>query len=254
MDDYSSFFLQNKMNDPLDYALDQFNFQSFLSENQNPQRSNNHSNSNIKALRAGTEKPVKQLDISGWNYSTSGHMTPKVSCSSLQLISFSNSNSPQAISRQVNNGLKEAMNPKNEERSPGNIKLVPLISPGSKEGQFYPPKHVLETNRVSQGSNEGQFCPPKHVQETNRVGLMPRTCLHAPDHIIAERNRREKIRQEFIALSALVPGRKKVRFQVYLFTNFSRIRVLSSHLIYKFLYKLYVHHNLLVCLNLDQLQ
>lgn len=39
-------------------------------------------------------------------------------------------------------------------------------------------------------------------------------CRQPQDHVIAERKRREKLNQRFIALSALVPGLKKVKLQV----------------------------------------
>ncbi|OWM66147.1 hypothetical protein CDL15_Pgr013364 [Punica granatum] len=41
-------------------------------------------------------------------------------------------------------------------------------------------------------------------------GAMSRTPLHAQDHVIAERKRREKLSQRFIALSAVVPSLKKM--------------------------------------------
>ncbi|KAJ6420260.1 hypothetical protein OIU84_030218 [Salix udensis] len=39
---------------------------------------------------------------------------------------------------------------------------------------------------------------------------MTRTALRVQDHIMAERKRREKLSQQFIALSAIVPGLKKM--------------------------------------------
>ncbi|XP_039042698.1 transcription factor bHLH19-like [Hibiscus syriacus] len=39
-----------------------------------------------------------------------------------------------------------------------------------------------------------------------------RTPLHAQEHVIAERKRREKIAQSFLSLSALITGLKKVQF------------------------------------------
>ncbi|KAE8709593.1 putative Mitochondrial editing factor 22 [Hibiscus syriacus] len=45
---------------------------------------------------------------------------------------------------------------------------------------------------------------PKRV-----VGSLTRTPLHAQDHVIAERKRREKLSQRFISLSALIPSLKK---------------------------------------------
>ncbi|KAL4378248.1 hypothetical protein GQ457_02G015660 [Hibiscus cannabinus] len=41
------------------------------------------------------------------------------------------------------------------------------------------------------------------------VGSLTRTPLHAQDHVIAERKRREKLSQRFISLSTLIPGLKK---------------------------------------------
>lgn len=41
------------------------------------------------------------------------------------------------------------------------------------------------------------------------------TTHHTPDHIIAERIRREKISQLFIALSSHIPNLKKVHFSIY---------------------------------------
>lgn len=42
-----------------------------------------------------------------------------------------------------------------------------------------------------------------------------RTPLQAQDHVVSERKRRERITQRFIALSALVPGLKKVLDHIY---------------------------------------
>ncbi|XP_023635428.1 transcription factor bHLH25 isoform X2 [Capsella rubella] len=47
-------------------------------------------------------------------------------------------------------------------------------------------------------------------KETKRVQPLPRSQSNAQDHIIAERKRREKLTQRFVALSALVPGLKKM--------------------------------------------
>ncbi|PKI31771.1 hypothetical protein CRG98_047838 [Punica granatum] len=48
---------------------------------------------------------------------------------------------------------------------------------------------------------------------------MSRTPLHAQDHVIAERKRREKLSQRFIALSAVVPSLKKVAMDDYSSTS-----------------------------------
>jgi hypothetical protein len=53
-----------------------------------------------------------------------------------------------------------------------------------------------------------------NIQESNKKNgsFSKSTSHHTPDHIIAERIRREKISQQFIALSALIPNLKKVHF------------------------------------------
>ncbi|XP_039155800.1 transcription factor NAI1 [Eucalyptus grandis] len=46
--------------------------------------------------------------------------------------------------------------------------------------------------------------------ETDRTGPMSRPPMHTRKHLIAERMRREKLSQSFIALSAIIPGLKKM--------------------------------------------
>ncbi|MED6134058.1 hypothetical protein PIB30_033983 [Stylosanthes scabra] len=61
---------------------------------------------------------------------------------------------------------------------------------------------------TSQGTLGNQNYVFEATQETKHVG--PRSRISQPqDHIIAERKRREKLSQRFIALSALVPGLQK---------------------------------------------
>ncbi|CAL9115208.1 unnamed protein product [Musa textilis] len=47
-------------------------------------------------------------------------------------------------------------------------------------------------------------------QGSKRANMAARTASHNPEHVVAERKRREKLSQRFIALSAVVPGLKKV--------------------------------------------
>lgn len=58
------------------------------------------------------------------------------------------------------------------------------------------------------------FARPKEEQKRElpiqRGTTTTTTLSQAQEHIIAERNRREKLNQKFIALSALIPGLKKV--------------------------------------------
>ncbi|XP_030548472.1 transcription factor NAI1-like [Rhodamnia argentea] len=56
------------------------------------------------------------------------------------------------------------------------------------------------------GSYEIQDCQ----KEMKRAGAMSRPTLHTQEHVIAERKRRQKLSQSFIALSAIIPGLKKM--------------------------------------------
>ncbi|GAU50840.1 hypothetical protein TSUD_232170 [Trifolium subterraneum] len=61
---------------------------------------------------------------------------------------------------------------------------------------------------ISKGVSENQKKEPKrNIQESKKTDSVTR---NAKDHIIAERKRREKISQQFIALSALIPDLKKM--------------------------------------------
>ncbi|GMH06486.1 hypothetical protein Nepgr_008326 [Nepenthes gracilis] len=64
----------------------------------------------------------------------------------------------------------------------------------------------------SQGYYESQVALKASQQGSNKkVGMMGTTNpMHSQDHIIAERKRREKLCQRFIALSALLPDLKKM--------------------------------------------
>ena len=68
---------------------------------------------------------------------------------------------------------------------------------------------------VFQSSYESDNCAAKHGQGVKRSAngstATTRSPLHAQDHVLAERKRREKLSQRFIALSAVVPGLKKVQ-------------------------------------------
>lgn len=174
----------------LDCPLDGFNFQSFTTEDYHPRSSYNSTGQHIDASDAANERPAKQLETNSWNSCTTEHITPKASPASSQIISFENSISSPAVSQQVY-GLDCTMNPKIEAAGyHGNIDWSSLIS---------------------QGSHENHFRSTKYMPETKRVGLVTRSPSLAQDHVIAERKRREKLNQRFIALSALVPGLKKVQ-------------------------------------------
>lgn len=77
-----------------------------------------------------------------------------------------------------------------------------------------PPTHSPIVG-VVRPKEEAWYSPTTLCQGIKRV--TPNTKLsQAQDHILAERKRREKLSQRFIALSALVPGLKKVCMMIKL--------------------------------------
>lgn len=182
--------------DSFGYSLDELHFQSFSAESYSshpdlsPKRAHNFPGSAIENPdQTGLGRPAKQLKTSSWNSCTTDHMTSKAaSSSSSQLISFENSNSPPATTQKFY-GLDCTVKTKTE-------------AVGCERNLNFP----------TFISHEMQNCSPKHGQVApKRGGAMTRTPLNAQDHVIAERKRREKLSQRFIALSAVVPGLKKVR-------------------------------------------
>lgn len=131
-------------------------------------------------------RPAKQLKTDNWTSDTKQHVILKPHSSSSSVLSFMNNASPPAVN--AHHFYEDStMKLKDEVISHGNMKLIQ--SKGSYENQSYVPK-----------ANQGIT---KRVTPTRRTS-------HSQDHIMAERKRREKLSQRFIALSALVPGLKKV--------------------------------------------
>ncbi|CAJ1943093.1 unnamed protein product [Sphenostylis stenocarpa] len=78
-----------------------------------------------------------------------------------------------------------------------------------------PTKVESAINPGTKVANRGIALPsksePKRVtQDSKKTGSLGRSSHNTQDHIIAERMRREKISQQFIALSALIPDLKKM--------------------------------------------
>lgn len=169
-----------------DYSLDWLNFQSFHESHDYPQ--------NIFQSRdSGVERPAKQQKRnSNWK-----SCNPEASLSSSsRILTFEESESSQASFQKVY-GLGCAMNTKREGGSQGNY-----------------------INSSSSISLQGLYYSPENVQETKRISPMTKTTLHAEDHVIAERKRREKLNQQLIALSALIPGLKRAQSQKILCPDF----------------------------------
>ena len=173
-----------------------FDFQSFSSESYSSYLS--FSPKPTPNFQSDVEiRTAKQLKSNSWESSTSNrNITPKASSSSSsQLIYFGNSNShlPADI-QNFHENLESSVRPKDKAASHGNMDFASVISQRSYENQ-----------------NHGQSSKSGHgTQRVSTTPVVTRNSLNNQDHVIAERKRREKLTQRFIALSALVPGLKKV--------------------------------------------
>ncbi|KAI8031251.1 Transcription factor bHLH25 [Camellia lanceoleosa] len=140
---------------------------------------------------------AKQLKPNDWNSHKNNEkfkpLNPRAfssSSSSSKFISFANSNAaPPDCSKQLHGNVNCTL--KSKPKSNTNMKFSFILSQNSNE------------NPLEFGGVETQ-----RVCTTNTTTT--RTPLQAQDHVVAERKRREKLSQRFIALSALVPGLKKV--------------------------------------------
>lgn len=143
------------------------------------------------------------------------------SSSSSTLISFHNSNSMPAS---------------NSEKLYGSDHLECLISSttlkSNHELRFnVDEKYIMSTTTATSdqlyyGTQNGA---PKYEQGVQRVDSMRniRSPSLAREHVMAERKRREKLSQKFIALSAVVPGLNKVLINYY-YQIYDLILVLAS--------------------------
>ncbi|KAF2320733.1 hypothetical protein GH714_030400 [Hevea brasiliensis] len=130
----------------------------------------------------GTVRPSKQLKPNGFNSSkTTDYNLPNPQADfSPNILSFANCTNPYQM------GM---VKPEEEAVCFKNINTLPsdtLVSPGNQNYMF---KACKGSKRISTNNSS------RHSQ--------------TQDHIIAERKRREKLSQRFIALSAIVPGLKK---------------------------------------------
>ncbi|XP_031276893.1 transcription factor bHLH25-like [Pistacia vera] len=128
----------------------------------------------LPMAHTASDRPLKQLKTNAWN-------SPQ--------IAFNPTDIPSANSSALNQmGI---FKPKEEEVFPKSFSGLPadiLTSQGSIGHQNYAFKGCQGNRRSSPGTRLSQ----------------------TQDHIIAERKRREKLSQRFIALSAIVPGLKKM--------------------------------------------
>ncbi|KAK8673052.1 hypothetical protein V6N13_111408 [Hibiscus sabdariffa] len=159
---------------------------SFSSESYSSYPNFNTKTSSVSSIDA-SDRPTKQLKGSGsWNSSTTTEHVPvpkKPSSPTSQILSFEK---PASLPANYN-----VVKPKDETVSSGNMSYF---------------SHII-TNDPFQNTNYA----PKNNNQANKMNYsMSRSPLHAQDHILAERKRREKLSHRFIALSAIVPGLKKM--------------------------------------------
>ncbi|XP_048334412.1 transcription factor bHLH25 [Ziziphus jujuba] len=196
-----STFLNQYQMDNLHNSDDDLNFQSYTSEGHSYYPKNDHNlvNFPFEIPQTGTESPPnKPLKSNSWSSCTTEYTSTKASSSSSpHLISFQNSSSPPpppATAEQYH-GLDCTIKPKNElDYEESMILIPPFLSDLD---------HSFQTQKY--------YCLQKFGHSVKRpFGAMSRSPLHAQDHVIAERKRREKLTQRFIALSAVLPGLKKM--------------------------------------------
>ncbi|KAL0559801.1 hypothetical protein IC582_000178 [Cucumis melo] len=148
---------------------------SYAQTNIDQKASLNHSHNAILGY-------VKQLKSDGWSsYQTTNHL-PNSQVVAYPTVSVSASNYTNQM---------DFTRPKEEVVCPQSISNLPsdmLISQGSLAHQ----SHTTKSNRGTRSPSTNSRIP------------------QAQDHILAERRRREKLSQRFIALSAIIPGLKKM--------------------------------------------
>ena len=183
----STFFHQYPM-DSITWPLDDLDFPSFTASPKSYSSNKRFNSTTTQQNSFPIERPTKQQKTTmstTWNaYGTSSDfMVPKASSSSSsQLISFEHSNASSVASQQLYNPEVNVVKPKIESVCNENLDFAAVVS-------------------------QGDYL---NYDKTNSATTTTRNPTQAQDHVIAERKRREKLSQRFIALSAIVPGLKKV--------------------------------------------
>ncbi|KAL9327555.1 hypothetical protein ACSQ67_002558 [Phaseolus vulgaris] len=191
--EYLSFLDQYQM-DSIACPLDDFDFESFSGspESNSSYQLNSESTPNCfpaesPDLSVTPPRPTKRIKTFNTFKTCASHLiSQNVSASpSSQIISFGHVNASPRGSHQFHNlhGRPKIENPSSE-----NMDFTDFVSQGSYEGKSF----LSSDNR------------------TNLVGITTRNPIQAQEHVIAERKRREKLSQKFIALSAVLPGLKKM--------------------------------------------
>lgn len=141
-------------------------------------------NLTMKAPQSDLEIPEEQLKTNKRSYDAA-------TSSKMNILSFGNQNSHQMGNESFyGHIISGSLKVNNESNS--------LANPNVSQSEFV----IFKENCVS-----------KNGQASKRVSnASSRSASDAQEHVIAERKRREKLSQRFIALSAILPDLKKVNF------------------------------------------
>ncbi|KAL6545853.1 hypothetical protein OROGR_009727 [Orobanche gracilis] len=108
-------------------------------------------------------------------------------------------------SNDINSGFSSSGGTKEEAASARYSKR-----PGATLNFSLSPESIVSTGTVDYQKNNSYSMEKEKSSSCNYQGFKVNSNRVAQDHILAERKRREKLSQRFIALSALVPGLKKM--------------------------------------------
>ncbi|KAF5738061.1 transcription factor bHLH18-like [Tripterygium wilfordii] len=194
MDDvyYSGLDYQYQMS-PFDYSLQLESLNNFHYSN------SNHLDTNNLACGSATASPVLQ--------EASHHIDHDYQRPTKQIKIMTNTRKSCTDTNYDNNNI---ITSKGSSSSSSPSSQIISFDNSSADANIIKPKVEVVDN--------GLFMlnyPPKYDQGTNMAitaSAAPsrRSPLHAQDHVMAERKRREKLSLRFIALSAIVPGLKKM--------------------------------------------
>lgn len=117
----------------------------------------------------------------------------------LKTIDFTEKNSPQQLSPSSPSTI-----------SPFHSQILSFDNPKQNEIVLPQMGNSLLSTPKPKGSSKNQNLETETETKTKTSKGTRRSPAHAQEHIMAERKRRERLSQSFIALAALVPGLKKM--------------------------------------------
>ncbi|KAE8694057.1 putative Mitochondrial editing factor 22 [Hibiscus syriacus] len=115
------------------------------------------------------------------------------------------------------------------ERSTNQLKILPFEKPTSLPKDEMVSSANMNFSPVKNDPFENTIYAPKISQGFKRSYSMIRSHSHAQDRILAERKRREKLSQRLIALSAIIPGLKKMDKASVLGDAIKYVKQLQEH-------------------------